>query len=79
MGEIFVVVEHRQGEVRDITFEMLNKASDLCRKLSHTLTAVMLGSEADPLMEEIGFDTSRRTFTRRFLAGSLKNTALFSP
>jgi electron transfer flavoprotein alpha subunit len=59
MGEIFVVVEHRQGEVRDITFEMLNKASDLCRKLSHTLTAVMLGSEADPLMEEIATRADR--------------------
>ena len=34
MGEIFVVVEHRKGEVREITYQMLWKANDLCQKLS---------------------------------------------
>ena len=43
MGEIFVVVEHRQGEVRDITFEMLYKANKLCQEFSHNLTAILIG------------------------------------
>ncbi len=43
MGEIFVVVEHRQGEVRDITFEMLYKANKLCQEFSHHLTAILIG------------------------------------
>lgn len=43
MGEIFVVVEHRQGEVRDITFEMLYKANKLCQEFSYNLTAILIG------------------------------------
>lgn len=43
MGEIFVVVEHRQDEVRDITFEMIYKANKLCQEFSHNLTAILIG------------------------------------
>ncbi|MFP4036658.1 MAG: electron transfer flavoprotein subunit alpha/FixB family protein [Desulfobacteraceae bacterium] len=45
MGEIFVLVEHRQGEIRDISYEMLWKADELCRNHSHQLTAVVLGGK----------------------------------
>ncbi|MBW1773999.1 MAG: electron transfer flavoprotein subunit alpha/FixB family protein [Deltaproteobacteria bacterium] len=47
MGDIFVVVEHRQGEVREITFEMLKKGSDLCEAHGHTLSAVLLGGKSE--------------------------------
>jgi electron transfer flavoprotein alpha subunit len=53
MGEIFVVVEHRQGVVREITFEMLFKAGELCGRLSHELTAVLLSAGDEALMEDI--------------------------
>ena len=53
MSEIFVVVEHRQGEVRDITYEMLFKADALCREFSHTLTAVLLGGKAEAFLKDI--------------------------
>lgn len=42
MGDIFVIAEHRQGELRDITFEMLYKARVLCREHGHILSAVVL-------------------------------------
>ena len=42
MGEICVVAEHRKGEVREITFEMLHKARELCQAFSHNLTALLL-------------------------------------
>ncbi len=45
MGEIFVLVEHRQGEIRDISYEMLWKADELSRSHSHRLTAVVLGGK----------------------------------
>ena len=45
MGAICVVIEHRSGEVRDISFEMLFKAGELCRELGHVLTAVVLGGK----------------------------------
>ena len=53
MGEILVVVEHRQEEIRDITFEMLFKAGELCREFSHTLTAVVFGGKEAPFIDEI--------------------------
>jgi electron transfer flavoprotein alpha subunit len=43
MAKIFVLVEHRQGEIRDITYEMLTKAREMCEKTSSELTAVLLG------------------------------------
>jgi len=45
MTEIFVLVEHRQGQIRDITFEMLTKARELAEKTNAELTAVMLGKD----------------------------------
>jgi len=32
MSELFVIVEHRLGETRDITYEMLWKAGELAQK-----------------------------------------------
>ena len=45
MGEIFVVIEHKNGVVSEVNFQMLWKADDLCKKLSHRLTAVVLGGK----------------------------------
>jgi len=33
MGAIFVLAEHRQGELRDVTFEMLGKGQELAAAL----------------------------------------------
>ena len=54
MGEILVVVEHRKGEVRDISREMLFKAGELCGKASHELVAVVLvDSASDSIVQEV--------------------------
>jgi electron transfer flavoprotein alpha subunit len=53
MAEIFVVVEHRQGGVREISFQALWKAHDLCQKLGCPLTAVLLGGKDEPFVSEI--------------------------
>ena len=43
MKEIFVLAEHRQGQVRDVTFEMLSKGMELAEKTGTELTAVIFG------------------------------------
>jgi len=53
MNEIFVVAEHRKEEVREITFEMLSKANDLCRELSSNLTAVVIGGSDAAFVKDI--------------------------
>jgi electron transfer flavoprotein alpha subunit len=44
MAKIFVLAEHRQGQIRDITYEMLTKARELSEKTNSELIAVLLGS-----------------------------------
>jgi len=45
MKEIFVLTEHRQQQIRDITFEMLTKGMELAGKTNTELTAVLLGKD----------------------------------
>jgi electron transfer flavoprotein alpha subunit len=53
MGEICVVAEHRKGEIREITFEMLFKARELCRAGSHNLTALLLAGKDTGFADEL--------------------------
>ncbi len=53
MGEICVVAEHRKGEIREITFEMLFKARELCRAFSHRLTALLLAGKDTGFADEL--------------------------
>ncbi len=62
MGEIFVVAEHRQERLRDITVQMLGKADKLCRELSHTLTAVLIGGKDVPFVNELAGRADRVIF-----------------
>lgn len=59
MAEIFVVTEHRQGEIRDITFEMLTKGRELAEKTNRDLTAVLLGHNVKEYAGELSGYTKR--------------------
>jgi electron transfer flavoprotein alpha subunit len=43
MREIFVLTEHRQGQIRDVTFEMLSKGRELAEETSTELAAILFG------------------------------------
>lgn len=47
MSEIFVLAEHRRGEIREITFEMLTKGRELAEEVGADLTAVLLGNNVE--------------------------------
>ncbi|NWG10347.1 electron transfer flavoprotein subunit alpha/FixB family protein [Candidatus Bathyarchaeota archaeon] len=55
MTELFVLAEHRQGQIRDITYEMLTKAREIAQQTNTQLTAIILGKntkeKAKPLTE----------------------------
>jgi electron transfer flavoprotein alpha subunit len=51
--EILVVVEHRNSEVRDITFEMLGKGRELAERHGMKLTAILLGDTVAALSESL--------------------------
>ena len=53
MEEILVLVEHRDGELRDITFEMLSVANRLGKENNLVVTALFLGHEASDLAQEL--------------------------
>jgi len=44
VSKIFVLAEHRRGELRAITFEMLTKGKELAEKAGAELAAVLLGN-----------------------------------
>jgi len=53
MANILAVVEHRQGAVRDITYELLTYGRKLAEKTDAKLTGVLLGHNTDRLSESI--------------------------
>ncbi|MGI6308834.1 MAG: electron transfer flavoprotein subunit alpha/FixB family protein [Dethiobacteria bacterium] len=53
MGDVYVLAEHRQGELREVTLEMLTKASEVAEKLGGTTVAVLLGSGVDSFAEKL--------------------------
>jgi electron transfer flavoprotein alpha subunit len=61
MAEIMVLAEHRDGEFREITLQMLSKAKELCRKHSHELSVVLLGNNPEKLIRVIA-DRANRVF-----------------
>lgn len=59
MGEIFILVEHRQGKIRDITYEMLQAGETLASKQGASSTAVLLGHDVKDLAEDLATRTSK--------------------
>lgn len=51
MAEIFVLAEHREGQIREITFEMLTKAREMAEKANAGVNAILLGKDAKGLAE----------------------------
>ncbi len=53
MGNVLVLAEHRQGVLRDITFEMLAPAPELAKALGGEAVVLLLGSGVDKMAEKI--------------------------
>ncbi len=51
--EILVLVEHRKGEIREISFEMLAKGSELAAAHGARLTALLLGHQVSKLASAV--------------------------
>lgn len=53
MSKIFALVEHRSGQVQDITFELLTKGRELAEELNTELVALLLGHNVGGIAERI--------------------------
>lgn len=53
MKEIFVLAEHRQGELREITFEMLTRGREISQRINADLTAVLLGHDVEEFAKRL--------------------------
>lgn len=53
MKEIIVVAEHRQGELRDVTWEMLSKGRELSEGLGGELSVALMGKDVKNLAEAL--------------------------
>ncbi len=56
-NDVFVLAEHLNGKLADITFEMAGKAKELAAAFGGKAVAVLLGSGAKALAESIGADS----------------------
>lgn len=54
MGNIYVLAEHRQGELREVTLEMLTKAAAVAGQTGGEVVALLLGSGIDSFAEKLG-------------------------
>jgi electron transfer flavoprotein alpha subunit len=59
MGEIFILVEHRQGKIRDITHEMLAAGEKLASQQGGSSTAILLGHNVKHFAEELATKASK--------------------
>ena len=53
MGEIFILVEHRQGKIRDITYEMLGLGENLANQKGTSFAAILLGHDVKSFAEDL--------------------------
>lgn len=53
MAGIFVLAEHRRGELREISYEMLGKGKELAEKTDTQLAAVLLGYDVKGFAQEL--------------------------
>jgi electron transfer flavoprotein alpha subunit len=53
MKEILVLAEHRLGELRDVTWEMLSKGRELAETLGAGINVALLGKGVSPLAETL--------------------------
>jgi electron transfer flavoprotein alpha subunit len=53
MKEIIVIAEHRKGELRDVTWEMLSKGRQLAESMSAELSVALLGKGMNSLAEAL--------------------------
>ena len=59
MAEIFVLVEHRQGKVRDITYEMLGAGEKVASQRGTSSAAVLLGHRIKNIAEDLASRASK--------------------
>ena len=53
MNEVWVIAEQRQGELMNVSFELLGKATELAQQLKGGLAAVLLGDKVQALTQEL--------------------------
>ena len=53
MSEIYILIEHRQNEIRDISYELLACGRKLAEEHNSTVTAVVLGYNTEKIVEKI--------------------------
>ncbi|MEO0096356.1 MAG: electron transfer flavoprotein subunit alpha/FixB family protein [candidate division WOR-3 bacterium] len=59
MAEIFTLVEHRQGTIRDITFELLTLGRRIAQSLNTKCTAILLTDDAEKFINQIKTQADR--------------------
>lgn len=52
-GSVMVFIEQEEGNIHDVSYELLTKANDLANKLEEDVSAFVIGDKVENLFEEI--------------------------
>ena len=50
---IFVFAEQREGEIKNVAFELIGKARELAEAVGEDVTALLLGDQVSPLAQSL--------------------------
>ncbi|WP_396610871.1 electron transfer flavoprotein subunit alpha/FixB family protein [Haloferax sp. S1W] len=56
MSDVLAITEHRRGELRDVSFELVTAASDLASQSGGDLHLAVIGGDVDGFAEELSLD-----------------------
>ena len=59
MGEILVLAEHRRGEIRDVTWEMLARGRELAKTLDAEINVALLGKGVGHFAEALARNSNK--------------------
>jgi electron transfer flavoprotein alpha subunit len=59
MGEILVLAEHRRGEIRDVTWEMLTRGRELAKTLDAEINVALLGKDVGHFAEALARNSNK--------------------
>jgi len=62
---VWVIVEHRDGELLDVSLEVLSEMKRIAEQLNEDLSAVLMGVETEGLVSPLGFYGARQVYLLR--------------
>ncbi|MFC1854006.1 electron transfer flavoprotein subunit alpha/FixB family protein [candidate division CSSED10-310 bacterium] len=62
MGNVLTIAEHRKGELRKVSFELIGAGKEIAEKIGGTVETVLIGSNVEGLAEKLGHAGAQKVY-----------------